>query len=56
MKLPECSFVELLTIVPGQLSFCIASEVNRFDEATFFDITHENDLQEGFDNWQGLPS
>ena len=53
VKLPECSFVELLTVVPGQLSFCIASEVNRFDEATFFDITH---LQEGFDNWQGLPS
>ena len=55
MKLPECYFVELLTVVPGQLSFCIASEVNRFGEATF-DITHENDLQEGFDNWQGLPS
>ena len=35
VKLPECSFVELLTVVPGQLSFCIASEVNRFDEATF---------------------
>ena len=42
VKLPECSFVELLTVVPGQL---------RRDY--LHDLTHENDLQEGFDNWQG---
>ena len=31
VKLLECSFVELLTVAPGQLGFCIASEVNRFN-------------------------
>ena len=28
-------YAELLTVVPGLIGFCTASEVNRFDEATF---------------------
>ena len=29
------TYVELLTIVPGLIGFCTASEVNPFVEATF---------------------